>query len=125
MFNKYKRKKYGEQGRGNLGWLWGTKKIFYVVFKCYIDGDEIFLCITEGNVPVHKARDIKRPNLFFFYYGWFSFILILIFLLQGWVQRINRIKGKIVQNKDSIAFTCEKPYRDSTLYFYRKNKMQT
>lgn len=64
-----------------MGWLWGTKKIFYVVFQGHIDGDETFLRITEGNVPVHKARDIKRPSLFLL---WLALIyFILIFLLYG------------------------------------------
>lgn len=64
-----------------MGRVWGTKKIFYVAFQWYIDGDEIFLRRTEGNVPVHKARDIKRPSQFLLWPALIYFILI--FLLSG------------------------------------------
>lgn len=41
-----------------------TKKIFNLVFPCYVDVDEIFLGTSGDHVLVFKASDIGRHKIF-------------------------------------------------------------
>lgn len=67
-------------GRGepkySIFWLWGwlleTKKIFDLIFPCYIDKEEIFPCTSGDHVLVLKASDMGRHKIFLL---WLCFLL--------------------------------------------------